>query len=156
MNKYIFLFYSLILIKFSLTNDFDLYNMIESFYDYLPTIVKGYIQDKGICADVISNEKQKILEVIKEVLEKINNGTDIKMAILISMPKLLQIESFKKNCNALAKLPAAIIVSADSPSKIADLGFTLIKHAKNITKYINEFEDTKDLECIGKVLKEIF
>ena len=156
MKKYIFLFFFLILINFSLTNEFDLYNIIESFYDYLPKIVKGYVQDEGQCADVFSKEKQKFLEIIKEVLEKINNGKDLISAVISSMPKIFQIENFTKYCNALAKLPATIIFSTDSPSKIENFGFTLIKHAKNITKYINEFENTKDLECTGKILKEIF
>jgi hypothetical protein len=75
MNKYTFLFYSLILIKFSLSDDFDFYNMIESFYDYLPTIVKGYELDKGKCGDVFINEKQKILLIIKEVLDQIKKIT---------------------------------------------------------------------------------
>ena len=155
MNKYLFLFYSLTLISFSLSDEFDLYNMIESYYGFFPRVVEGYENANGKCHDIISKEKTKILEIIKGVLDKVKEGVDFMQAFMSSMGKLYSIEGFMTHCNILLELTSKMNGLISSSDKIADLGFTLIKRARIVYNNISELQNTKDLKSTGKILRSI-
>ena len=155
MNKYIFLFYSLTLINFSLSEEFDLYSMIESYYYFIPGVVEGYENANGKCHDIISNEKQKILEFIKEVLNKVKEGMDFMPAVMSVMGKLYSIPGFGQHCNILIEILSKVNKYLSSSDNIAKLGFTLIKRARIVYNNISEFQNTKDLKSTGKILRAI-
>ena len=147
MKKFLFLFYSLILINFSLSENLDLYSILESFYDYIPSIIKGYENnDNSKCADTFSNEKEKILEFIKLIFESVKNGTDLIRAIgQIAFQK--NIASIINDCTSLINLVSKVLQIIN---KIENLGFSMIKNAKNITNSIEELTNTKDIKCTDR------
>ena len=80
----------------------------DDIYAAVVALFKGMAEtEEAACAQVLVNQKTRILEIVHETIDEINAGTDTNTAIQNAVIKLMGVDGLVSECNVLA-MPAII------------------------------------------------
>lgn len=131
--------------------------IIDIIYDYIPKVLVGMSKTNSReCSDVFINNKDKILKIIKEYMNSIENGNDwfvIKAKIAL---ELLTINNMIK-CNPEKLLELYLKINRIEGYK--QIGSSVIKNNLSIYQLIREIKDVEGFDnkmaSFGKILSLI-
>ena len=89
MKKYVLLFCLLTLCFSKEISDEDL----EQYYDYAVLFLKGLANnEEAKCANLLQTNKEYLMTIVKDIMNKINDGKDIISAVFTHILELLFLE----------------------------------------------------------------
>jgi len=112
--------------------------------------------EEAACAQVLVNQKTRILEIVHETIDEINAGTDTNTAIQNAVIKLMGVDGLVSECNVLA-MPA-IITKVTSKDGLVDIFQTCIDNIDEIYSYGEQIKaafDEKDYNAAAEALGHI-
>ena len=150
----VFIFLTLNLSKESDVTD----ALIDSVYDYLPSIIKGISSSNSTrCSKVFLNNKPRLLPLLKDVLADLENGATIfELGINYSF-RVLGINGLLSDCK-LYDL-ALLLDDIDSVNGIKKIGKAFQDYNKKLYDLERSIKNVKDLDdrlyYFGKIIYRI-
>ena len=119
---------------------------VDDIYAAVVSLFRGMAQTKeATCAGVLEKNKDKILEIVYAAIDEVKAGTDVSVAIQNAVIKLMGVDGFVSECNALA-MPA-IITKVTTKDGLVDIFQAAIDNIDEIYDYglnIKDAFDAKD------------
>jgi hypothetical protein len=119
---------------------------VDDIYAAVVSLFRGMAQTKeATCAGVLEKNKDKILEIVYSAIDEVKAGTDVSVAIQNAVIKLMGVDGFVSECNALA-MPA-IITKVTTKDGLVDIFQAAIDNIDEIYDYglnIKDAFDAKD------------
>jgi len=129
----------------------------DDIYAAVVALFKGMAEtEEAACAQVLVNQKTRILEIVHETIDEINAGTDTNTAIQNAVIKLMGVDGLVSECNVLA-MPA-IITKVTSKDGLVDIFQTCIDNIDEIYSYGEQIKaafDEKDYNAAAEALGHI-
>ena len=131
---------------------------VDTIYEAVVSIFKGLDENnEHRCYGVLEKHKNKILNIVNTAIDKIKSGTPIVDALSEAAVKLIAVDGFITECNALA-MPAIItkLTTKDGLVEVfqavIDNIDTIYDYVTNIVNAIKTQEYNTAGENLGKIL----
>ena len=129
----------------------------DDIYAAVVALFKGMAEtEEAACAQVLVNQKTRILEIVHETIDEINAGTDTNTAIQNAVIKLMGVDGLVSECNVLA-MPA-IITKVTSKDGLVDIFQALIDNIDEVYSYGEDIKaafDEKDYNAAAEAFGHI-
>ena len=107
---------------------------VDDIYAAVVSLFKGMAETEEYkCAQVLVDQKEKILEIVYAMIDEINAGTEIETAIQNAAMKLMGVPGLVSECNVLA-MPAIINKFTDK-TELVGVFQTLIDNIDEVFAY---------------------
>ena len=141
MNKFA-LFLCFILVLNSAKSETDL---VEQIYDYFTIVLKGMSKNNGQeCSNVFANNKDKLLGIVREIVEKAKSGTSLGKILPSYLSKVLVIDGIGTKCNLIFALN--IVGKFESENGIKEIGDVISSKYKDIYQNIQTISNSQSLD----------
>lgn len=157
MKKITLIFYFL-LFNFSLSQTFPKIDE-ETIYNYILYAFKGLsISNESQCLNTYLHYKNEIINIIKEMIQELNNGKDIRNLVFPFGMKFFGTGDIISQCQLLLFLDIYNRIS--SKDGIKGLGYTIYNNAETLSLLGNEIKEVEGFDnkfkLLGRIIKVIF
>ena len=113
---------------------------VDDIYAAVVALFKGMAEtEEAKCAEVLVNQKPKILEIVYAAIDEVKAGTAVETAIQNAAMKLMGVDGLVSECNVLA-MPAIINKFTDK-TELVGVFQTLIDNIDEVFAYGETIRD---------------
>ena len=131
---------------------------VDTIYEAVVSLFKGLADnDEYRCAGVLEDHKDEILDIVNTAIDEVKSGTPLADALQEAAVKLMAVDGFVTECNALA-MPAIItkLTTKDGLVEVFQAAIdnidTIYDYGTNIADAIKNQDYNTAAENLGKIL----